>query len=179
MLPQVLNNKAFISYECKAKYILEEINIETDFKEIFFIIEHIVSYNKKAYTVEDYISRLFYINSMCNNNIQSNDYMKSIDIIKTMLLQYVIMQKRHEFTKSLLEEYGIYFKDIKFVDYKSIVYGYIDNDKPIKLNIGLGHILVTYYKNLIYKDNFINSIIDKLGDIIERREYIGNVNSRL
>lgn len=150
-------------------YILEQINLETNF-------------NNKVYTLEDYISRLLYIDVMLNNNkhikiIES--IMTSIDIIKIMLLEYVLTQKSNILKQALLNKYEIYFNDIKFInDKENIIHGYIDNTQ-IKLNITLGYILVTYYKHLIYRDNIINSIIDKLGDIIERRDYCGNVNSRL
>lgn len=177
MLPRNLNKKAFMSYECKAEYILEKINPETDFKEIFYIIENIATCNAKSYTLEDYISRLFYIEFIFKkNNVKSKENIKSMDILKKMLLEYIVFKKRKSFEQSILDKYGVYFNDIKFLDDKENIHGYIDDVNYIKLNISLGYILVTYYKNLIYKDNVINSIIDKLGDIIERRECIGIVN---
>lgn len=177
MLPKNLNKKAFLSYESKAEYILEKIHPEDDFREIFSIIEDIATYNSKSYTLEDYISRLFYIDLILKkNDMKFKENVKSIDILKKMLLEYVVTQKGKGFKKSLLDNYGVSFDNMTFLDDKEEIYGYINKTNYIKLNIALGNILVIYYKNLIYKDNFINSIIDKLGDIIERRECIGITN---
>jgi len=97
-----------------------------------------------------------------------------------MLLEYVLTQKSNILKQAVLNKYEIYCNNIKFInDKENIIHRYIDNNTQIKLNITLGYILVTYYKHLIYRDNIINSISDKLGDIIERRDYCGNVNSRL
>lgn len=177
MLPKKLNKKAFISYECKADYILKKIDPKNDFKEIYFTIENTISANSKIYTIEDYVSRLFYMEFIFKkSNVEYNDNIKAMDILKTMLLEYIIFQKSKALEKSLLSIYGICFSDITFsIDNKNTI-GIVDSMNNIKVNNTLGYILVTYYKNLIYKDNFINTIIDKLGDIIERRECSGTIN---
>lgn len=177
MLPKKLNKKAFISYECKADYILKKIDPQNDFKEIYSVIENTISSNSKVYTLEDYLSRLFYIEFILKkSDFECNKNIKAVDILKTMLFEYIIFQKSKTLEKSLLSRYGVCFGDIKFSRDNESIIGIIDNMNSIKVNNTFGYILVTYYKNLIYKDNFINSIIDKLGDIIERREYSGTIN---
>ena len=174
MIPIKLGKKVFITYELKAKHLIGLIN-ENDclFNDIAARLDIYLDKEKKEYSIEEYIARIYYLKSDDYLNelkkLESNSYR---GCIVGRILQCFYKKKLDRFISEFKSKYGMTF-DILILCKSDNNYFTKLNSKNLKFNCLNAQINFIFYKNTLLNEAVINTIVDYIGENLEGREIHG------
>lgn len=179
MIPKKINNKAFLSYRDKAEYILELSKQEELYAPMFDIVEEMMNSSTKNYNNISYINKLYFLSNAQYIEALGKQYEADGRIrIGLNFLKFILKKKYVILKEELFARYNINFDKIEFLEIEQETYALINGEK-IKVNKYEGHVYAIYYKSILLDSDNLNTIIDYIGEIIERRITDGIINRRI
>ena len=169
MIPKKIKKNAFFTFENKAEYILECINLDKSILEdtVKIIMKNELD-KKNDLTTFEYIETIYCLRKYIEENYTNNpSYKNKINELGNLFFKEFLLLKTNSLLNSLNKE-GIRYLNLEFFERENNV-SILLGDKILELNTFKEQIRITRDKNYILNKKSVISVIELMGLYIERK----------